>query len=116
MNVLRVALPGYDALTDTDPKHFSLRSDEDNVLIKEQTRGSVTVADGDTETIPHNLGYIPFYLVYGLIGSGRYRIVNSYNLYSDWRAYANETNLYIENQQSATYTTTKYFICLDNFT
>ncbi len=69
MNVLRAALPGFNAETDTDPDHFALFTDEDYVLIKEFTRGSVGITgDGSEviETIPHNLGYIPLFFVYVL--------------------------------------------------
>ena len=70
MNVLRVALPGYNALTDTDPSHFSIFSDSDNVLIKEFARGSGDLASGATATIAHNLGYIPHVKVFGKQTSG----------------------------------------------
>ena len=33
-NVIRCALPGYNALTDTNLDHYSLYGDVDNVLIK----------------------------------------------------------------------------------
>lgn len=66
MNVARVALPGYNALSDTNLDHFSLYADVDNVLIKRKLSGTATIADGSptTLTIPHNLGYIPFFMVY----------------------------------------------------
>ena len=76
--VIRVALPGYNALTDNDPRHFSLMSDQDNILIKELIRGTTTVDGGDTVSINHNLGYIPVVLVFmeaadGTVGtSGRW--------------------------------------------
>jgi hypothetical protein len=113
---MRVSLPGYNALTEANIYRYSIYADSDNILIKELARGTETVANTTTESVAHNLNYIPFYLVYGLIAAGRYRIVNSYNLFSDWRAYSDDDNLYIENQQSAVYTTAKYFICYDNFT
>lgn len=70
--VIRVALPTYDAMTDTDPDHFSLYTDEDWVLIKEFVRGTVSVADGDFEMVTHNFGYVPFVLVYGENGAGKW--------------------------------------------
>lgn len=67
MAKIRVALPGYNALTDTDIDHYSLYSDIDNVLIKRKITGSQTVTSGGAPTkvtVYHNLGYIPFFMVY----------------------------------------------------
>ncbi len=57
---IRVTTPGYDALTDVTPDHYSLLSDSDNILIKEKVRGTISVAAGSNGTVAHNLGYIPF--------------------------------------------------------
>ena len=62
--VVRVSLPGYNALTDTNPDHYSLYTDEDLVLIKELARGTSNVAYGGTTTLTHGLGYIPFVSVW----------------------------------------------------
>ena len=115
-NVIRVAKTGYDALVETDPSRFSLYSDTDNVLIKEFQRGSNTLALGSTATITHNLGYIPFYMVFTEVDTGRYRLNNRYNIYSEWRVYATTTGLVITNQYSATFTNYRYYIFYDNFT
>lgn len=61
---IRVSLAGYNALTDTNPDHFALYTDEDWILIKEYTRGTSTVNYNATGTITHNLGYIPFVSVW----------------------------------------------------
>lgn len=75
MNYLaRVSLPGYDALTDTNPDHFALYTDgtTDHILIKEKTRGVLTKPTGGSPTyINHNLGYIPFVLAWATIGNNR---------------------------------------------
>lgn len=118
-NVIRVTAPQYpsaDALTDTDPSHYSLFSDQDNVLIKEFERGSGTLGLGSTVTINHNLGYIPFYLVFAQVDTSKYRLVNRYNIYSEWRVYATTTGLVIRNQFSSSFTGYKYYIFYDNFT
>jgi hypothetical protein len=113
--VARVTLAGYDALTETDKTKYSLRSDEDNVLIKEKDRGNGTVPAGNTATIAHNLGYIPFYMVYTEVSSGRYRIQNAFNpVASGWKTYTDNNNLYIENDFFSTTTGYKYFIFYDN--
>lgn len=116
MNVIRVALPNRNALTDIDPSHFSLFSDTDNILIKEFARGSGTLALSSEVTIPHNLGYIPFYMVFTEVASGRYRLNNRYNIYSEWKVRTTTSNLIIRNDYSATYTGYKYYIFYDNFT
>lgn len=119
-NSFRVSLPGYNAKTDTNPDHYALYSDEDWVLIKELARGSGSISQTDSPneaTIAHNLGYIPFYLVYCEVSSGRYRIANSFDpLGSGWKSYADEDNLYIENDYSSTYTDYRYYIFYDNLT
>ncbi len=109
-NVIRVALPGINALENTDAKNFSLFSDTDNVLIKEYERGA---GNGNT-TINHNLGYIPFFLVYTDIGAGRFRVVNAQNsLGGGPTAYATTTTLVISNNAGADY---QYYIFYDNIT
>ena len=113
--VARVTLAGYDALTETDKTKYSLRSDEDNILIKEKARASGTVSAGSTATIAHGLGYIPFYMVYTEVSNGRYRIQNAFNpLGGGWRTYVDSTNLYIQNGIFSTTTGYKYFIFYDN--
>jgi hypothetical protein len=69
--VLKIALEGYDASTDTNPDHFSLYVDQqvDYILIKEKVSGTVN----GTSIIAHNLGYVPFCLVFQEISSGVWR-------------------------------------------
>jgi hypothetical protein len=85
-NFTRVILPGYDALTDTNPDHYSLLADEDNVLIKKFAGGTETITDGNpTEyTLAHNLGYIPFYVAFcDDANNGIWSIINNqYNPFS----------------------------------
>lgn len=123
-SVIRVALPGYNVLTDTNLDHFALRSDEDNVLIKEKERGSVSnVGNGSqvTTTIPHNLGYVPLFLVY-VYDTQSFRNPNKWKLLAHntagasvppYIAVADTTNLYIINFTAATIAF-KYYIFYDN--
>lgn len=69
-NTIRVALPSYNAETDTNPDHFALYSDEDWVLIKEKTRGSSTVSASSSTNIAHGLSYIPMVLVFAEAADG----------------------------------------------
>lgn len=111
---MRVALPGYNALTDTNADHFSLYTDEDWVLIKEFARGAGTVSYGSIAEITHSLGYVPAFLVYTEMGSNLYRLSSSNNfLYGGWRCYADTTKLYIVNNYSSTYTNYNYYIFYD---
>jgi len=110
-NTMRVSLPGYNALTDTDLDHFALHADEDNVLIKEFERGSYTSTANETKTIPHNLGYIPFYLVFFEI-SGKWYSVGWGFISSPYvGSYVDTTNLTIYTQNS---TNVKYYIFYDD--
>ena len=114
--VLKIALSGYNAYTDTDPDHFSLYVDQvvDYVLIKEKTRGSKTVANTETENISHGLSYIPFVIVFYEISSGVWRKLlgddefNSNDVYY----HIDTTNLVITNYSGSS-VDFKYYIFYD---
>ena len=113
--VIRISLPGYIATNDNDATHYSVFSDSDNVLIKENARGSGTLSTGGSVNINHNLGYIPMFIIYGEVSSGRYRMVSNYNILGAWwRGYTTTNTLTIENQQSGG-TNYRYYIFYDNF-
>lgn len=69
-NYIHISLPGYNALTDTDPDHFSLYTDADNILVKEFTRGASTFPTSYpySITVAHNLGYVPLFYAFAQIG------------------------------------------------
>lgn len=114
-NVVRVALTGYNATTDTDPRHYSIFSDQDNVLIKEHSRGTTQMDDGDTDTITHSLGYTPHCYVYGETSTnGRFRLVVGYNLFGDWRMHVTDTTLVVRNTIGTDDREMRYFIFYDN--
>ena len=77
--VAKIALSGYNALTDTDPDHFALYVDQkvDYVLIKEKTTATVNVPNGTTN-IAHGLAYVPFCLVYMEVSDGVWRKLFGY--------------------------------------
>lgn len=99
----RVSLPTYDALTDTNLDHFSLYADIDNILIKRKLSDQTTIADGNPTilTVAHNLGYIPFFMVYYFdeVNSVWKILNNQYNPFSvpDAICAVDTTNLYIYN-------------------
>jgi len=103
-NTIRVALPGYNALTDTNPDHFALYGDEDWVLIKEFERGSITVSSGNSYTITHSLGYVPLVLVYVRSGD-TWSIVSGENI----EVTTTTLKVYLPNG-----TQFKYYIFYDN--
>jgi len=111
---IRVSLPTYNALTDSDPDHYALYADSDWVLIKEKDRGSVTVANSDSEPIAHGLSYIPFVIVFYEVSSGVWRKLigddefNSSNVYMG----INTTNLILYNYSGAS-VDFKYYIFYD---
>ncbi|MHB9161544.1 MAG: hypothetical protein ACYC6W_11780 [Nitrosotalea sp.] len=115
---IRVSLPGYDALTDTNLDHFALYTDQDNILIKEFSRGNGTVAQNGTLTVTHGLGYVPFFLTYMNLGGGTSALVQAFcnNGASAPDAYATSDSgtMYITNFDAQT--NFRYYIFYDNFT
>lgn len=71
-NVIRVTIPNpsggyYNALTDPNLDHYSLYTDQDNILIKELVRAKVNFKYSDYPDgyeITHNLGYVPKFLAF----------------------------------------------------
>lgn len=114
---MRLSLATYDCLTDTDPDHYSLIADADNILIKELARGSGSLASGATATLAHNLGYVPFVIVMGKQTSGTV---------TDWflcmagqsesqliECYLDTTNLYIKKVANGATGDYKYYLFYD---
>lgn len=111
---MRESKPTFNALTEANIYNYSIYADSDNVLIKEKARGNGDVALNATATISHDLGYIPFYLVYTEVASGRYRLNSFYqSLSSGWRVRTTTANLFIFNGGSDTYRGYKYYIFYD---
>lgn len=112
---MRASLPGYDALTETDKTKYSIYGDQDNILIKENDRGSGTAALLTIGTVSHSLGYVPFYLAYAEVGSGTYQVANAFDPVGvGWRVYSSTADLMFSNFQGSTTTNYKYYIFHDN--
>lgn len=117
---IKASLPKYTADVDTDVNHYALWSTSndavDNVLIKEKTRGSVSVDGGgylDNEEIEHGLGYVPFVLVFCEKTSGTYTKAYGWDMYDDGIAYwIDDTYLTFYNNTGST-KTFKYYIFYD---
>jgi len=116
--VFKIALPGYNAFTDTDPDHFSLYVDSDDsddyVLIKEKLSASVSVSG--TTNVAHGLGYIPFCLVFAEVSSGVWRKLFSHPIYGNGCWFEiDSTNLVLRNT-SGSAKNFSYHIFYDNIT
>lgn len=115
---IKIALPGYDAQTDTDPNHFALYVDQsvDYVLIKEKAKNTVTLSNNTNQNIAHGLGYVPLCLVFAEVSSGNWRRLYSRDL-GGWGAYytVDATNLTLNNYSGASMQF-KYFIFYDKIT
>lgn len=110
----RISLPGIDALTDGTIDNYSLYADSDNILIKEFARGGTTLVFNAIATVAHSQGYIPMFLAYAEVSSGRFRVSNAFDpIGGGWRSYIDNTNLYIENRYGGTQDAT-YYIFYDN--
>lgn len=77
MSVLKITLPGYDVMTETDPRHISLDSDQFVHMMRLENEGNgnheIAASIGtDSLVIPHNLGYVPFFKVYGYWSDATY--------------------------------------------
>ena len=111
---MRVSTPGNNALTDTVIDHYSIYADSDNVLIKEHSRGTTAVANSTTGTITHNIGYIPFYLVYCEISLGRYRLSTFHDFFgASWKMSVNDNTLLIRNLHGTAGTNVRYYLFYD---
>lgn len=118
----RIALPGYNPLTDTDLDHYALYVSDDPstpLLIKEFTRGSKTIgvnSGSPPEAIAHNLGYIPFHLVYAKDPVSKlWRLIPHYQspvTVPQFSALVDQNNLYISNFDTTT--DFKWLIFYDN--
>ena len=114
---IKASLSGYTADVDTNVNHYALwaTSDDsvDNVLIKEKTRGSVSVASADWEEVSHGLGYVPFALVFVEDSANTYIKCYGWDMAEYGLYYSvNETSLILGNETGAT-KTFKYYIFYD---
>jgi hypothetical protein len=101
--IAKVSKPGYNVLTETNPDHLIFSSDYNT--LKYYASGSYQMSGVTTTTnvtIAHNLGYVPFCIVYCddfVAGTGQYAITEYFNSIGGRlraaRAYVDSTNLYL---------------------
>ena len=114
MKGIKIAHSGVNALSNTDPKNFSLFVDgtEDHILVKEKARGTVSVGAFSTHEIEHGLSYIPHFMAMVQIGSD-YQWVYGLTAFSDYHVRADDDKIYLRNS-SATNRFFTYIIYYDN--
>jgi hypothetical protein len=116
--IFKVALPGYNALTDTNPDHFALYVDNavDYILIKEKSVATISINSSSYTNVPHGLGYVPFCLVFVETSSGVWRKIFSRPIdVSGFYFEVDSTNLTIYND-SGSAKNFSYHIFYDNIT
>ena len=98
-----ITKPGYDALTETNPDNIIFSSDYNT--LKYDISGDYQMTNVTTSTeavIAHNLGYVPFYIVYcnDFVSQPTYYSLTEYFRVSGGRlfaarSYVDDTNLYL---------------------
>lgn len=112
---IRVSLPTHNSLTDNDVRNYSIFADNDNVLIKEHSRGTTQINDNVQASITHSLGYSPHCYVYGETSTdGRFQLVCGFNPFGKWRMDTTDSFLRIRNTTGTADREARYFIFYDN--
>lgn len=118
--VIRVSLPNpeggyYNALTDSDPDHYSLFVDGaiDHILIKEKERGIQSVDSIDTQ-IEHGLDYVPLCYVYVEVSSGTWRQIFSRPIDTAGYWYTVNNTYLVLNNDTGVAKNFAYYIFYDN--
>ena len=108
----KVSKEGFDVVTTAD-KNLSLKSGIN--IFKVKADGSGTVNASTTVTVAHGLGVIPFFLAFMEDTAGKMRIVNGSGFITSEQfvAYANTTNVKLQNQDSSNAKDYYYYIHYD---
>ena len=103
-NGIKVANSGINALTDTNPKNFSLYVDGslEHILVKEQSRGTGNATSGATREITHSLGSVPQAMVHVEVSSGEFQQVYGNQGFSDFSVWATTSKLFMKNLDAST--------------
>jgi len=107
---IKISRPGYDVFT-ANPDELVFSSKYTSLRVRLQGSGTILDSTGRTITIPHNLGYVPYFLVHatpdptlsGFYDTGDFFIppivpvvAGACHLERQIYAYADNTNLYIK--------------------
>jgi hypothetical protein len=111
-NKIRIAKPGYNALTETNLDNIVYDSDYDTLKYYSSGSTSLSVNGANIETtVTHNLGYVPFFIVYSNIptNSSRYSmcpfVFADFGVYCYIDTYADSTKLYFSVTTDSTVAT-----------
>ena len=109
---IKVSNEGYDVFTAAD-KNLSLKSSIN--IFKVQDDDSGNIAASASLTVPHGLGIVPFFLAFMEDTAGKMRIANGSGFVTSeqFRAYANSTNVVLQNQDSSNDKDYLYYIHYD---
>lgn len=116
-DVFKLALPGFRADTDTNPDHFSVYYESDDlnspILIKEKTRGDASIAPTSSQTITHSLGYVPLVFVFMQIDPNTWALLGGDSGTILGHVEVNTTQLIIHNHDLSLTHNFKYYIFYD---
>lgn len=116
-----IAKPGFDAKKETNPDNIIFSSEYNTLKYYLSDNRSITIAGDGTDkstvlTIAHNLGYVPFFIVFVddfANGISRYAPVpyinNTLSLIRMAEAWADDTNLYLKMRNKSTDTLIAHF-------
>ena len=109
---IKVSNTGSDVFTAAD-KDLALKSSINIFKVSDDDSGEV--AASGTVTVAHGLGIIPFFLAFMEDTAGKMRIANGSGFITSeqFRAYANTTNLILQNQDSVNPKDYLYYIHYD---
>lgn len=109
---IKVSNTGYDVFTAAD-KNLALKSSINIFKVSDDDSG--TLSASASLTVAHGLGIVPFFLAFMEDTSGNMQIVTaSPNLVSNrFSAYANTTNVVLENQDPSNAKDYLYYIHYD---
>jgi hypothetical protein len=100
---IKIAHSGVNALTDTDPSHFSLYIDgtTDHILVKEVNRTESTINATTTLSVNHNLGYFPYFVAEVEILGGEFQWIYGSSTFSPYKIWVTTTQFKIVNGESS---------------
>jgi hypothetical protein len=109
MSKLIVAKSGFNATTEKNPDNLKFSSDYNTLkyAIGGHYQMNIGVLSGftiTTQTIPHNLGYVPFFIVYcnDIVAQPTYYGIveykNHFGSFHELEAHIDNTNLYLTSR------------------
>ena len=109
---IKVSNTGHNVFTAAD-KNLSLKSSINIFKVQDDDSGNLVASA--SLTVAHGLGIVPFFLAFMEDTSGKMRIANGSGFITaeQFRAYANTTNVVLQNQDSVNDKDYLYYIHYD---